>query len=81
VFKILGVDLVWSGVGENEVAKVGDKTVIKIDTRYYRPSEVESLHGDPSYAMKKLDWKHKYDIDSILDEMVKHEINITQTKI
>jgi GDPmannose 4,6-dehydratase len=81
VFKILDMKLEWSGEGENEVAKVNGKIVIKIDPRYYRPSEVESLHGDPSYAMKKLDWSHKYDIDSIIDEMVKHEINIIQTKI
>ena len=83
VFKLVGIyltasardlELVWKGEGVNETASFNNKIIIRIDPKYYRPSEVESLHGDPSMAMKKLGWKPQYNIDDILKEMVEHEL-------
>jgi GDPmannose 4,6-dehydratase len=56
--KIAGIDLKWQGKGEKEVGidKNTNKTIIKIDPRYYRPAEVEILLGDPSKAKKELGW-------------------------
>lgn len=74
VFKIVGMDLEWSGSGEKEIACVDGKVVIRIDPRYYRPSEVESLHGDPTLAMQKLKWTPKYSFKGILNEMIEEEL-------
>ena len=73
VFSMVGLDLQWSGSGDKEYAYVDDKVVVRIDQRYYRPSEVESLHGDASKAMSTLNWKPKYNLGMILDEMVSVE--------
>ena len=87
VFYELGVELVFSGNGPNEVAiikkvsnpewkiKVGQE-VIKIDERYYRPTEVESLLGDPMNAKQKLGWKPKHNLDSLIKDMVASDLEL-----
>ena len=70
VFRMVGMDIQWYGTGDKEYASVDDNIVVRIDPKYYRPSEVDSLHGDSSNARKKLGWKPKYDIDDILLEMI-----------
>ena len=86
MFKLVGnyltasprdVELIWEGEGVDETASFNNKIIIRIDPKYYRPSEVESLHGDPSRAMEKLGWKPEYNIDDILKEMVEYEITRT----
>jgi GDPmannose 4,6-dehydratase len=67
---MVGMDIKWQGSGEKEYATFGDNIVVRIDPRYYRPSEVDSLHGDSTIARKKLGWEPKYDLNSILFEMV-----------
>lgn len=74
VFEKLGMNLSWFGEGENEYAMVDNKVVIRIDSNYYRPSEVESLHGDATKAKKELSWSPKYDLDLILNEMIETEM-------
>lgn len=74
VFKMVGMELQWHGSGDTEYACVDDNVVIRIDPKYYRPSEVESLHGDSTIAKMKLGWEPEYDLDTILDEMIKAAI-------
>ncbi|MFN8155154.1 MAG: GDP-mannose 4,6-dehydratase [Bacteroidia bacterium] len=80
-FREVGVELEWSGSGEDEVAKVKSSTnpeykvpvgqeVVAIDKRYYRPAEVDLLIGDPTKAKTILNWKPKYDLPMIVKEMV-----------
>ena len=52
---------------------IGQK-IIKIDKRYYRPSEVDTLKGDPSKAKKLLNWIPNYNFDSIVEEMVEADL-------
>ncbi len=61
VFTELEMDLEWKGNGENEVGilKKDGRTVIEIDQRYYRPTEVELLIGDATKAKNKLAWVPK----------------------
>jgi GDPmannose 4,6-dehydratase len=62
----------WEGKDENEVGictKTG-KTLVKVDARYYRPTEVELLHGNPKKAQDSLGWKRKVDFPSLVEEMV-----------
>jgi GDPmannose 4,6-dehydratase len=70
VFKMVGMELQWHGSGDTEYACVDDNVVIRIDPKYYRPSEVDSLHGDSRNAREKLGWEPKHDLDSILTEMI-----------
>ncbi len=80
-FEEVGVELAFDGNDENEVGVVTASyhpdfpvqvgaTVVAIDPRYYRPTEVDILIGDPSNAMKKLGWKPKYNLKSLVAEMV-----------
>jgi GDPmannose 4,6-dehydratase len=86
-FKELGVTLNFSGTGINEkavVAKSDNKDfklkegqeVVKIDPKYFRPTEVELLIGDPTKAKSKLGWKPKYDLDALVKEMVASDLEL-----
>ena len=87
-FEEVGVELEFIGKEENEVGKVknnsgvynfskGDE-VVKIDSRYFRPTEVDLLIGDPSKANAKLGWRPKYSLKSMIKEMV--DADIIQSK-
>lgn len=65
------IDIQWEGEGIDEIGidrKTG-KVVVRIDERYYRPSEVETLLGDPSKAKSVLGWEPEYDFNSLVKEM------------
>ncbi len=76
----LGMQLRWEGEGVNEIGywinppKVSgcfqEKAIIRIDPRYFRPTEVETLLGDPSKAKKKLGWEPEITLDQMIEEMV-----------
>jgi len=78
VFAILGMNLDWhgSGITERGVDQNG-KTRVSVDPRYFRPAEVPHLLGDASKAEKVLRWKPKYDIDSLINEMVEAKLGLT----
>lgn len=71
--KLFGFDIVWKGKGIKEIGidKKTKKTLIKIDSRYFRPTEVEELVGDYSKAKKHLKWKPKTSFDQLVNIMVK----------
>lgn len=86
-FAVLGVELSFEGEGVDEVAKVVHcanpslqipigKEVVKVDPKYYRPTEVDLLIGDPSKAKKQLEWELEYDLDAIIDEMVQADLEL-----
>ncbi len=68
-----GIELEWEGEGVNErgIDKETGKTVIEVDPQYFRPTEVDLLLGDPTKAQEKLGWKFEYDIDALVEDMVK----------
>ena len=59
----------WEGEGLQEVGKIGDKIVVRIDKKYYRPNEVDLLLGDSTKAKEKLGWEAKYQLDDIIKDM------------
>ena len=67
--------IIWEGQGINEVGRRTDngKIVIKIDSRYFRPTEVDLLLGDSSKAFKELAWKPKTSLEEIITEMIEHD--------
>jgi GDPmannose 4,6-dehydratase len=83
-FGELGIELNFTGEGINEIATVsvcsGDFTlpvgqvVVKVDPRYFRPTEVDLLIGDASKAFNKLGWKPKYTLAELVKEMVASDV-------
>jgi GDPmannose 4,6-dehydratase len=83
----LGLELEFTGKGVDEVAKVkaiagnnapalkvGD-VIVKVDPRYFRPAEVETLLGDPTKAKQKLGWKVEITFDEMIKEMIDYDLD------
>ena len=68
-------EIKWEGKGINEIGRRSDtnQIVIRIDPKFFRPSEVNTLLGDPSKAHKKLGWQTKTSLESLISEMVKED--------
>ncbi len=83
----LGIELAWEGSAVNEIGRVaaitGDKApglkvgdvIVKIDPRYFRPTEVETLLGNPAKAKEKLGWTPKITLDEMIEEMVAYDLD------
>ncbi len=71
-FRVLGEDIVWKGKGPQEQGFLtsNGKAVVGINPRYYRPTEVELLHGDYSKAKKQLGWEPKVTFKELVKIMV-----------
>jgi len=82
-FKELGIDIKWDGKGVKEVGidKSSNKVIISIDPNYYRPTEVDLLIGDASKARKLLNWNPKYDLKSLVKEMVNVDYSFFQKSL
>jgi GDPmannose 4,6-dehydratase len=66
----LGMQLRWEGEGVNEVGYADGKVIVRIDPRYFRPTEVETLLGDPTKAKQKLGWTPEITAQQMCAEMV-----------
>jgi len=75
-FHEVGYHLVWEGSGVEEVAKDAKtgKVLVKVDTKYYRPAEVELLLGDPAKANLELGWVAKTELKELVSEMVEYDL-------
>ena len=78
--KRLGFVINWKGKGEGEVVIRDDtgEVVVRIDPRYFRPTEVETLLGDPSKAELKLGWSPKISLEEMVSEMVDHDLEMAK---
>jgi GDPmannose 4,6-dehydratase len=67
---------VWRGSGKDEqsIDAANGRVLVEIDKRYFRPTEVDSLLGDPSKAKAKLGWRHKTTFDALVREMVETDL-------
>jgi GDPmannose 4,6-dehydratase len=84
--KELGMQLRWEGAGIDEQAVLlasppgrepggeGERIIVKVDPRYFRPTEVETLLGDPTKAREKLSWTPKTTFDELVAEMVREDL-------
>jgi len=72
--KELGMDIQWEGVGLNEQGNYNGKAIVLIDSKYFRPTEVETLLGDSSKAKEKLNWTPKISFVDMVREMVKSDL-------
>jgi GDPmannose 4,6-dehydratase len=76
--KKLGMQIEWSGKDLNEVGSFNNKDIIKVDPRYFRPTEVETLLGDASKAKEKLKWVRKISFDQLVNEMVEEDLKLAK---
>ena len=73
-------DSKWDGEGMDEKgydSKTGN-LLVAVDPRYFRPTEVETLLGDPSKAKEKLGWEPKITLEEMVHEMMENDINIAK---
>jgi len=78
--KELDMNIIWKGEGVSEKGylKNSSKPIIFVDPRYFRPSEVETLLGDPSKAKEKLQWTPKVTFQELVSEMIKEDFKSAQ---
>lgn len=71
-FKEVGINIEWRGEGPNECGheEGTDRVLVQIDPRYFRPTEVDTLLGDPSKAKAKLGWEAQTSLEQMVKEMV-----------
>ena len=74
----LGFDIRWEGTGINEVGidKNTEKTIVKINPKYFRPTEVDILLGDSSLAKKDLGWEAKTKFEDLVKSMIKSDYEL-----
>ena len=82
-FKILGEEIQWTGSGENEVGilKSTGNQVVGINPRYFRPTEVELLIGDPQKAKDELGWVPKITFQELVKVMVESDFNKRKNRV
>ena len=80
-FKEVGIDIEWQGKGENEKGidvKTG-KVLVEVDSKYFRPTEVEQLLGDPTKAKTVLGWNpRKTSFEELIRIMVKNDVKLVE---
>jgi len=83
-FKILEIDIEWKGKGIDEKGfdiNTG-KLIVEVDSNYYRPSEVETLVGDPSKAKRELGWNpSETSFEELIKKMVKNDLEIAKKEL
>ena len=86
-FKELGIEIEFSGEGVDEIGKVKSCShaeyqltpgteIVKVDPKYYRPTEVDLLIGDPTKAKSDLGWELKYDLPALVKDMVNSDVEL-----
>jgi len=77
-FSRVGRNIAWRGEGVDEIGfdSAGGETLVKIDTRYFRPTEVDLLQGDSSKARRVLGWKHTVTFPQLVSEMVNGDLDV-----
>src|SRR5581483_6554731 len=74
-FATVGRRIEWRGKGADEIGVDGDgQVLVRVDPRYFRPTEVSALVGDASKARRVLGWKHRVGIDELIREMLRNDL-------
>jgi GDPmannose 4,6-dehydratase len=77
---LLGMKINWQGKGVDEVGvdTVSKRTIVRVDPRYFRPTEVETLLGDPTKAQQKLGWTAATSFQKLVEEMVESDLDLAK---
>jgi len=76
--KELNMQITWQGAGVDEKGYLDGECVVQVDARYFRPTEVETLLGDPTKAKQKLGWTPKITFPELVSEMVREDFKSAQ---
>ena len=78
----LGKTIRWEGEGMDEKGYDSEtgNLLVAVDKRYFRPTEVETLLGDPSKAKEKLGWVPEYDFNALVDDMMESDLKLFSKK-
>ena len=78
--KYFGFDIVWVGEGIDEIGidKNTDKTIVKVNEKYYRPNDVTYLEGDQTKQHVVLDWYPEYNFNQLINMMCKHDEEVVK---
>ena len=79
--KKLNMNIEWKGKDVRETGSFEGRDIIKVDPRYFRPTEVETLLGDPTKAKNKLGWEAKITFEKLVEEMVEEDFNSAKKEI
>lgn len=75
----VGIELTWSGHGVDEIATdTNGKVIVRVDPRYFRPTEVETLLGDATKARQKLGWVPKITFEQLVAEMARTDLKLAE---
>jgi GDPmannose 4,6-dehydratase len=79
-FNHVGIEIEWqgSGVAEKGINKKNGKVVVEVDSRYFRPTEVELLLGDPTKAQQKLGWQPETNLQQLVKDMMEADLESTR---
>ena len=79
-FREVGIDLIWSGEGVNEIGVDLDthKVLVRVNPAFFRPAEVELLLGDPKKAEEKLGWRREISFDELVRRMVQNDLALLE---
>ncbi|MEL7633370.1 GDP-mannose 4,6-dehydratase [Sporomusa sphaeroides] len=82
-FKEIDIEILWqgSGVDEKGLDKATGEVLVEVDPRYFRPTEVELLLGDPSKAKVKLGWEPKTTLDELVSMMVREDLKSAERDV
>ena len=77
---LLDMKIEWNGDGIDEVGidNRSGRTLVRIDPRYFRPTEVETLLGDPTKAKQKLGWSAEVSFAKLVEEMVESDLDLAK---
>jgi GDPmannose 4,6-dehydratase len=74
VFNLIGMPVSWEGEGVNEVGKYNGKILVRVNPEYYRPAEVDTLHGDYSKAKRNLGWEPRTSFKELVKKIVEGDL-------
>jgi len=79
-FREVAIDIEWRGAGVDEtgVDAATGRPLVEIDPRYFRPTEVDRLCGDPRKAAEKLGWRHETSLEDLIAEMVRDDVRVAR---
>ena len=80
-FARVGKEIIWRGAGVEEkgIDRASGRALVEIDARYFRPTEVDLLLGDPSKARSRLGWHHRVSFDELVAEMVAADLRFARS--
>ena len=76
--KNLNMKIEWRGKNLDEIGSFDGKDIIKVDPRYFRPTEVQELLGDASKAKEKLNWVPKITFENLVKEMIDEDLKLVK---